>query len=102
MPRTPLPLRGAKSTGGISAHDRGRKFVCYKCSGKFYDLNKPAPVCPKCGADQREQPVARPAEARRSRLAAAPKVVPPVEPAAEPAVADEDAEVDELEEEDEA
>ena len=40
--------------------DLGNKFVCYKCNTKFYDLKKPDPVCPKCGADQRESPSSRP------------------------------------------
>jgi hypothetical protein len=34
----------------------GTKHACFKCGAKFYDLNKPEPVCPKCGADQRERP----------------------------------------------
>lgn len=34
--------------------DLGRKFTCYSCHTKFYDLGKPVPLCPKCGADQRE------------------------------------------------
>ena len=33
----------------------GKKFICFKCGCKFYDLNKPRPVCPKCGADQSER-----------------------------------------------
>lgn len=32
----------------------GKKYTCYSCHTKFYDLNKPVPVCPKCGADQRD------------------------------------------------
>lgn len=32
----------------------GRKYNCYSCHTKFYDLGKPVPVCPKCGADQRD------------------------------------------------
>jgi uncharacterized protein (TIGR02300 family) len=28
----------------------GRKFACHNCGTKFYDLNKPDPKCPKCGA----------------------------------------------------
>jgi hypothetical protein len=32
----------------------GSKFECFRCSTKFYDLGKSEPVCPKCGADQRE------------------------------------------------
>ena len=33
------------------ARDLGTKYVCYKCGTKFYDLKKPVPSCPKCGAD---------------------------------------------------
>ncbi len=32
----------------------GKKYTCYSCHTKFYDLGKPVPSCPKCGADQRE------------------------------------------------
>ena len=52
------------------ARDLGSKYVCYKCSTKFYDLKKPVPACPKCGADQREAPVAKPVSARAARAAA--------------------------------
>jgi len=34
----------------------GTKWNCYGCGAKFYDLNHPEPLCPKCGADQRERP----------------------------------------------
>lgn len=34
--------------------DLGKKYTCYSCHTKFYDLGKPIPVCPKCGADQRD------------------------------------------------
>lgn len=34
----------------------GQRWVCFSCSSRFYDLNKPEPVCPKCGADQRQSP----------------------------------------------
>jgi uncharacterized protein (TIGR02300 family) len=52
------------------ARDLGTKYVCYKCGTKFYDLKKPVPACPKCGADQREAPVAKPQTARQQRAAA--------------------------------
>ncbi len=39
-----------------SAKDLGTRHVCWKCEAKFYDLNKPSPACPKCGADPREAP----------------------------------------------
>lgn len=32
----------------------GKKYSCYSCHTKFYDLGKPVPLCPKCGADQRD------------------------------------------------
>ena len=34
----------------------GKKFSCWKCSTKFYDLNKPSSKCPKCGADPADDP----------------------------------------------
>jgi uncharacterized protein (TIGR02300 family) len=82
----------------MAAKDLGNKFVCFKCSTKFYDLKKPDPICPKCGADQRESPALRPAPEGRRGRAAAPKaaVVEAVEPEAaetpEPAAEEEDIE----------
>lgn len=32
----------------------GKKYTCYSCHTKFYDLGKPVPLCPKCGSDQRD------------------------------------------------
>jgi uncharacterized protein (TIGR02300 family) len=32
--------------------DLGKRYKCYKCGTKFYDLNKPQPLCPSCGEDQ--------------------------------------------------
>jgi len=52
----------------------GRKYTCYSCHTKFYDLGKPEPVCPKCGADQRDAEEAPVTETRRGR---APRVVEP-------------------------
>ena len=51
----------------MPAKDLGTKFICFKCGTRFYDLKKPVPICPKCGADQRESPAVRapPAEKRR-------------------------------------
>jgi hypothetical protein len=46
----------------------GKKYTCYSCHTKFYDLGKPEPKCPKCGADQRdadEAPVITPSRSRR-------------------------------------
>jgi len=39
------------------AHPKlGVKHTCFQCGAKFYDLFRPEPLCPKCGADQREAP----------------------------------------------
>jgi hypothetical protein len=32
----------------------GDKHVCFQCGCRFYDLNRPQPLCPKCGVDQTE------------------------------------------------
>jgi hypothetical protein len=56
----------------------GKKFTCYSCHTKFYDLGKPVPLCPKCGADQRDAedaPVYTPARGRRAAAAAPVPVV---------------------------
>ena len=35
----------------------GNRYTCYECGTKFYDLNRPAPICPECQADQGDAPV---------------------------------------------
>lgn len=57
----------------------GSKFECYNCGTRFYDLGKPEPLCPKCGANQKdaasnESPAVSQA-ARRKRKAEAPKPI---------------------------
>jgi hypothetical protein len=32
----------------------GNKYDCYSCGTKFYDLGKAEPICPKCGANQKD------------------------------------------------
>ncbi len=51
-----------------TAAELGSKFTCFKCECKFYDLGAPEPLCPRCGADQREAPapVAPPRSRRKS------------------------------------
>lgn len=34
----------------------GTRYTCFECGTKFYDLNRPEPMCPECGADQRDAP----------------------------------------------
>jgi len=81
----------------MAAKDLGSKFICFKCTTKFYDMKKPDPVCPKCGTDQRESPANKPAEKGRGRLAAVPRVVEPVEPIVPAAGESEEGEEDEIE-----
>ena len=60
--------------------DLGKKYTCYSCHTKFYDLGKAEPICPKCGADQRDAEEAPATTSHRGR--AATRVVEP-EPAEE-------------------
>lgn len=58
----------------------GKKYNCYSCHTKFYDLGKPEPICPKCGADQRDAEEAPATTSHRGRAASrAPVVEEPVE-----------------------
>ncbi len=43
---------------GESRPKLGNKWECFSCGAKFYDLNKPEPLCPKCEANQLERPKA--------------------------------------------
>ena len=45
----------------------GVKHTCFKCSTKFYDLDRPEPICPSCGTDQREDPAPDAPPVRRKR-----------------------------------
>ncbi|HEV7921720.1 MAG TPA: FYDLN acid domain-containing protein [Thermoanaerobaculia bacterium] len=76
----------------------GRKYTCYSCHTKFYDLGKPTPVCPKCGADQRdaeETPVVTSGRGRAPRIVEEPAEEPEFADAESPAaVADTDEEED--------
>jgi hypothetical protein len=50
--------------------DLGKKFECYNCGTKFYNLGRPEAICPKCGANQKnakseDAPVAAPRPPRR-------------------------------------
>lgn len=58
----------------------GNKFECYNCGTKFYDLGKPDPICPKCGADQKNaQQAESPAASQSSRRRRKAEVAKPIE-----------------------
>jgi len=57
----------------------GHKYTCYSCHTKFYDLGKPVPVCPKCGADQRDAEEAPVTTSHRGRAATRVVEEPPEE-----------------------
>jgi hypothetical protein len=52
--------------------DLGKKFTCYNCGTKFYNLGKPEALCPKCGANQKnakdDAPPPTPRPPRRQAL----------------------------------
>ncbi|HCF62410.1 MAG TPA: TIGR02300 family protein [Myxococcales bacterium] len=54
----------------MAAKDMGTKYTCFKCGTRFYDLKRPEPLCPKCGADQREAASIKPPEKTERRRAA--------------------------------
>lgn len=64
----------------MPAKDLGLKHTCFKCGTKFYDMKKPEPVCPKCGADQREAAALKASEkserkrAHRARVEEEPEI----------------------------
>ncbi|MEO7795830.1 MAG: TIGR02300 family protein [Thermoanaerobaculia bacterium] len=56
----------------------GTKHECYSCGAKFYDFGRPAPICPKCGANQKDvkrSDSAAESQAKRKRRDEVPKVV---------------------------
>jgi uncharacterized protein (TIGR02300 family) len=67
----------------MAPKDLGNKHTCFKCQTKFYDLRKPVPLCPKCGADQRESPALKAPPPEKRARAAQRKPEPVVEPLGE-------------------
>jgi hypothetical protein len=46
----------------------GKKWTCFGCGAKFYDLSQPEALCPKCGANQKDAP-ARPKTVKKEKAA---------------------------------
>ena len=54
----------------------GRRYSCFSCGCKFYELNRDQAICPRCEADQEDDPapdprVAAMAASKKARSAAA-------------------------------
>ena len=77
----------------MPAKDLGTKHTCFKCGTKFYDLHKPEPLCPKCGANQRESPALKAPPPSERRTRARPPEPKPAEVAVDAELED-DAELD--------
>jgi hypothetical protein len=60
----------------MAGKELGNKHLCFKCGTKFYDFKKPEPICPKCGADQRQGPPPPKAPPAERRPKAQPKPAP--------------------------
>lgn len=54
--RSGPPRTVAVTVGSGVGSKLGTKWSCYQCGSRFYDLHRPEPLCPKCGADQRQRP----------------------------------------------
>ena len=64
----------------------GTKFECFNCGTKFYDLGKSEPLCPKCGANQKDSVQAEtPTSSQASRRKRKAEVLKPIEPVEEEA-----------------
>jgi uncharacterized protein (TIGR02300 family) len=80
----------------------GERWICFSCAGKFYDLNKPDPLCPKCGTNQRESPVFKQKKPKRPKKSGEPVIEEEPEETIEPAEEPVDTELDALPDEDDA
>jgi uncharacterized protein (TIGR02300 family) len=57
----------------------GTKYDCYNCGTKFYDLGKPEPICPKCGANQKDAVSADTPASGSSRRKRKAEIVKPID-----------------------
>lgn len=78
----------------------GTRYTCFQDGTKFYDLNRPAAICPSCGADQKDDPNPDPREAVLARFRGKGKPSRLEDALEEEEEADEDAEVEEVDDAD--
>lgn len=67
----------------------GNKYECFNCGAKFYDMGKGEPLCPKCGADQKDAEEENPLVTQSVKRTRKAELLPEVEEAVE--VAEDDA-----------
>ena len=75
----------------MAAKDLGTKWTCFKCGTKYYDMKKPDPVCPKCGARPQDNQAAKVAVGDKKRIAREVAEVPALEADEEEEIPEEDA-----------
>lgn len=54
----------------ISPEDLGKRYKCYKCGTKFFDLGRQQPLCPSCGEDQNNEETKRMLKRKKKRRSA--------------------------------
>jgi hypothetical protein len=54
----------------VSQEDLGKRYKCYKCGTKFFDLGRPQPLCPSCGEDQNNEETKRILKRKKKRRSA--------------------------------
>jgi hypothetical protein len=75
----------------MAAKDLGTKWTCFKCGTKYYDMKKPDPVCPKCGARPTDNPPGKSGVAEKKRAVREVAEVPAAEASDDDEVPEEDA-----------
>lgn len=73
----------------------GTRYKCYKCGTKFYDLNRPQPICSSCGEDQNNEETKRMLKRKRKRSMSKVKTDLRVPPEENTALTESDDEVEE-------
>jgi uncharacterized protein (TIGR02300 family) len=57
----------------VAKPEWGNRYVCFSCGCKYYDLNRPESLCPRCGSDPREAVLASRTPPRQTREPSSPE-----------------------------
>jgi uncharacterized protein (TIGR02300 family) len=87
--------RGSNQGKGDFVGNLGTRYKCYKCGTKFYDLNRPQPICSSCGEDQNNEETKRMLKRKRKRSMSKVKTDLRVPPEENTALTESDDEVEE-------